>query len=225
MNPFKTNPSDGADLLKHPTDFSLVLGGPLFQLLRRAHLSDDALTMARRRVVVIALLAWLPLLVLSALEGRALGGSVAVPFLLDVEVHIRYLVALPLLVGRRAGGAPAHAPRGGALHGAALDRRQCRAAIRGGHHLGVPAAQLGARRGAADRLRLRRRHPGRLAPVPGAAHRHLVRNAVCRRARRCRWPGSGTATSACRCSSSCSFAGTSASSSGRVFCGRCRASS
>ena len=98
MNPFKTNPSDGADLLKHPTDFSLVLGGPLFQLLRRAHLSDDALTMARRRVVVIALLAWLPLLVLSALEGRALGGSVAVPFLLDVEVHIRYLIALPLLV-------------------------------------------------------------------------------------------------------------------------------
>ena len=98
MKPLTTAPSDGADLLKHPTDFSLVLGGPLFQLLRRAHLSDDALTMARRRVVVIALLAWLPLLVLSALEGRALGGSVAVPFLLDVEVHIRYLIALPLLV-------------------------------------------------------------------------------------------------------------------------------
>jgi hypothetical protein len=98
MKPVTTAPSDGADLLRHPTDFSLILGGPLFQLLRRAHLSDDALTMARRRVVVIALLAWLPLLVLSALEGQALGGSVAVPFLLDVEVHIRYLIALPLLV-------------------------------------------------------------------------------------------------------------------------------
>ena len=85
--------------MRPPTDFSLVLGGPLFQLLRRAHLSDDALTMARRRVIAIALLAWLPLLVLSLLEGRALGGSVAVPFLLDVEVHIRNLVALPLLVG------------------------------------------------------------------------------------------------------------------------------
>jgi hypothetical protein len=98
VKPPTTSPSDGADLLRHPTDFSLILGGPLFQLLRRAHLSDDALTMARRRVVVIALLAWLPLLVLSALEGHALGGSVAVPFLLDVEVHIRYLIALPLLV-------------------------------------------------------------------------------------------------------------------------------
>jgi hypothetical protein len=52
----------------------------------------------RRRVVVISLLAWLPLLVLSALEGQALGGHAAVPFLLDVEVHARFLVALPLLI-------------------------------------------------------------------------------------------------------------------------------
>jgi len=31
-------------------DFSLVLGGPLFQLLRRAHLSGDAPQMVRRRI-------------------------------------------------------------------------------------------------------------------------------------------------------------------------------
>jgi hypothetical protein len=36
--------------------------------------------MVRQRVIVIALFAWLPLLVLSALEGRALGDSTAVPF-------------------------------------------------------------------------------------------------------------------------------------------------
>ena len=34
-----------------PTDFSLVLGGPLFQLLRRAHLSNDALTLVRQRII------------------------------------------------------------------------------------------------------------------------------------------------------------------------------
>ena len=79
-------------------DFSLVLGGPLFQLLRRAHLSDDALMLARQRIIVISLFAWLPLLVLSALEGQVLGGSVTVPFLMDVEVHVRFLVALPLLI-------------------------------------------------------------------------------------------------------------------------------
>jgi len=79
-------------------DFSLVLGGPLFQLLRRSHLAGDALELLRQRILVISLLAWLPLLVLSALEGQALGKNVAVPFLLDVEVHIKFLVALPLLI-------------------------------------------------------------------------------------------------------------------------------
>jgi len=89
---------DASGSLPAPQDFSLVLGGPLFQLLRRAHLSDDALMQVRQRIIVIALFAWLPLLVLSALEGQVLRGSVAVPFLVDLEVHIRFLVALPLLI-------------------------------------------------------------------------------------------------------------------------------
>lgn len=89
--------SAGFDL-HHPPDFSLVLGGPLFQLLRRTHLADDALLLVRQRIVVIALLAWLPLLLLSALEGNLWGGSTRVPFLLDIEVHVRFLVSLPLLV-------------------------------------------------------------------------------------------------------------------------------
>jgi hypothetical protein len=75
----------------------LVLGGPLFQLLRRSHLSGSALELLKRRILVISLLAWLPLLALSLAEGR-LGQSVAVPFLWDVDVHLRFLVALPLLV-------------------------------------------------------------------------------------------------------------------------------
>jgi hypothetical protein len=86
------------DLRPTPPDFSLVLGGPLFQLLRRAHLSGDALELTRRRVVIFSLFAWLPLLVLSALEGQAWGGGVAVPFLRDWEAHARFLVALPLLI-------------------------------------------------------------------------------------------------------------------------------
>jgi len=85
------------EYLKAP-DFSLVLGGPLFQLLHRAHLTGDTLELMRRRVLVIPLLAWLPLLVLSALEGQALGGRSAVPFLLDVDVHVKFLVVLPLLI-------------------------------------------------------------------------------------------------------------------------------
>jgi hypothetical protein len=87
-----------ADSLENPADFSLVLGGPLYQLLLRTRLSDDALLMVRRRVVAFSLLAWLPLLVLSALDGHLLDKSIAVPFLLDLETHIRFLVVVPLLL-------------------------------------------------------------------------------------------------------------------------------
>jgi hypothetical protein len=54
--------------------------------------------MLRQRVLVISLLAWLPLLILSAIQGHLWGRSVAVPFLLDLEVHIRFLIVVPLLV-------------------------------------------------------------------------------------------------------------------------------
>jgi hypothetical protein len=86
------------DNLAKNTDFSLVLGGPLFQLMRRAHLTGDALELMQRRILIISLLAWFPLLVLSILEGQALGGSAVVPFLKDVEVHIKFLGVVPLLI-------------------------------------------------------------------------------------------------------------------------------
>jgi hypothetical protein len=81
-----------------PDDFSLFLGGPLYQLFRRAHLSGAALDLLRRRMIAIALFAWLPLLVLSIVEGHAWGRGVTMPFLKDVDAHVRFLVALPLLV-------------------------------------------------------------------------------------------------------------------------------
>ncbi|WER44687.1 hypothetical protein CupriaWKF_10050 [Cupriavidus sp. WKF15] len=88
----------GEDTLQNQQDFSLVLGGPLYQLLLRAHLSDDALLLARQRILFISLLAWLPLLLLSAFEGTLLSKNATVPFLMDIEVHLRFLVAVPLLI-------------------------------------------------------------------------------------------------------------------------------
>ena len=75
-----------------------MLGGPLFQLLRRARLSDDALALLHRRVLAGVVITWVPLLLLSLLEGNAWWGSVAVPFLVNAEVHARFLIAMPLLV-------------------------------------------------------------------------------------------------------------------------------
>jgi hypothetical protein len=79
-------------------DFSIILGGPLFQFFRRAFLSGDHLELLYRRIIAIPLIAWLPMLILSALEGRAWGGSVRVPFLLDIDVNARFLLALPLFI-------------------------------------------------------------------------------------------------------------------------------
>jgi hypothetical protein len=79
-------------------EFSLVLGGPLFQLLRRTRLSGDGLELLLRRVIILSAATWAPLLFLTSVSGQAVGGSVAIPFIEDVEVHVRLLVALPLLI-------------------------------------------------------------------------------------------------------------------------------
>jgi hypothetical protein len=80
-----------------PPDFSIVLGGPLFQLLVQSHLTTPTLDLLRRRIVFISLFAWLPLLLLSLVDGKAWGGT-GLPFLYDIEMHVRFLVALPLLI-------------------------------------------------------------------------------------------------------------------------------
>lgn len=100
MTPEMTDRNSAAaeQVLKEPPDFSLVLGGPLYQLLRRAHLTGDALQLLRRRIVVLTLLAWVPLLVLTLVEGHFWGGNVKLPFLKDIEMQARLLLALPLLV-------------------------------------------------------------------------------------------------------------------------------
>jgi hypothetical protein len=79
-------------------DFSLVAGGPLYRLLRRTRLSGDEMQWTVRRMVVLAVLAWVPLLLLSIFDGRAWGSAVALPFLHDLEVHAKLLIAIPLLI-------------------------------------------------------------------------------------------------------------------------------
>jgi len=85
------------DLVEEPNDFSLVLGGPVFQFFRKSHLAGDGLELLHRRLLIITLIAWLPLLLLAAL-GRSAGNLGRLSFLHDVEVHIRFLIALPVLI-------------------------------------------------------------------------------------------------------------------------------
>lgn len=83
----------GEEFPEGPHEFSPVLGGPFFQLLRRAHLTGEALEGLNRRVVIIPLIAWLPLMLLGSLHATSLS-----LFLHDVEVHVRLLIALPILI-------------------------------------------------------------------------------------------------------------------------------
>src|SRR3954452_19127396 len=84
-------------LLDEPTDFSLVQGGPLFQLLLRARLVRPPMDMLTRRIIVIAGVAWIPLLLLTLLSGSAFGGT-GVPFLHDLAAHARLLLSVPVLI-------------------------------------------------------------------------------------------------------------------------------
>lgn len=78
-------------------NFSLMAGGALYQLMVRLKLLHPPLQWVNRRIVVMSAIAWLPLLVLATIDGRLLPGKGYVPFLYDIEAHVRLLIALPLL--------------------------------------------------------------------------------------------------------------------------------
>jgi len=56
------------------------------------------MSLVTRRIILFVMITWAPLLVLSTLDGHLLNGGVSVPFLTDVETHIRFLVVVPLLL-------------------------------------------------------------------------------------------------------------------------------
>ena len=84
-------------LLQEQPDFSLVLGGPLYQMLRRTRLTGPTLELLRRRIVFFVLFCWVPLAILSLVEAHFLGGT-KVSFFRDILTHVRFLVALPVLI-------------------------------------------------------------------------------------------------------------------------------
>jgi hypothetical protein len=78
-------------------NFSVVIGGPIYQLLIRMRLVKPPLHRVVRRVLAITLLAWLPVAVLTIMAGTFWGG-VNEPFLYDVKVQVQLLLTLPLLI-------------------------------------------------------------------------------------------------------------------------------
>ena len=140
-----STPSSTTDesILQEAPDFSLVLGGPLYQLWRRTRLAGDTLQLLRRRIVVLALLAWGPLLLLSIAEGHAWGAGVKLPFLYDIDMHVRLLLALPLLILAELVVHQRMRPVVGQFLVARPDPGRGASEVRRGHRLGNAPAQFG----------------------------------------------------------------------------------
>jgi hypothetical protein len=95
--PRKSGYGDG-DAGRQIPDFSLVDGGPFYRLMRGARLFGGDSHLLRNRVIVVSLLAWLPIMILSVAQGTLVGDGVRIPFLFDIKVHMRFLMAMPLLL-------------------------------------------------------------------------------------------------------------------------------
>ena len=79
-------------------NFSLIRGGPFHRVLAALRQTSDERHKVIARAVGAVVICWLPLLVLSLVQGVAFGPSVKIPFLSDYVVHLRFLIALPILI-------------------------------------------------------------------------------------------------------------------------------
>lgn len=79
-------------------NFSLVQGGLTHRLAIRLRLADRTKSFPLREVLVAISITWLPLLILTLIEGSAYGHGIKISFLGDYSTNIRFLVTLPLLI-------------------------------------------------------------------------------------------------------------------------------
>ena len=79
-------------------NFSIVVGGPVYDFFLRIGLVRRGLPNVRPRIIAFVAIAWLPLLLLSIKDGLAIGDKVTIPLLLDFSTYGRLLLALPLVL-------------------------------------------------------------------------------------------------------------------------------
>ncbi len=96
-------------------------GGPLFAFQKRIGLIKGDPPRIKLRALLAAIITFVPLLILAALQGRALA-HVDVPFVRDFSTYSRFLLAIPLLIvaenvlGPRIAAAAGHFVEAGLIH-------------------------------------------------------------------------------------------------------------
>ena len=79
-------------------NFSITQGGPMHMLLVRLGNAGNERQRVVRRALAISVITWVPLLVLSIMEGKAYSRQITIPFLRDYAVNVRLLIAVPILI-------------------------------------------------------------------------------------------------------------------------------
>jgi len=96
--PVAPTPNAGAEENHAIRNFSLVMSGPVYNLLQNVGLLHRLLPNLTRRILFLAAAAWVPLVLLSLKDGLAFGHRVSVSFLYDFSMYGRILLGLPLLL-------------------------------------------------------------------------------------------------------------------------------
>src|SRR5215207_5710936 len=74
------------------SDFTLSGGGPFHKALRKLRIHN-----IKRAAVAALCMTWLPLVIITGIDGTLFSGT-QLPFLSDVAMQARVLVALPMLI-------------------------------------------------------------------------------------------------------------------------------
>jgi len=82
---------------------SVVRDDPAFRLQRKLGLIPETGLGIARRALFWSMLAWLPIAVWAAWTGRAIAETGGEPLLAQFGIHVRFLVAIPLLIFAEGG--------------------------------------------------------------------------------------------------------------------------
>jgi hypothetical protein len=85
-------------VLANEAELYFERGGPTYRLVARCAQRLGLKVTVHRRIIGFLAITWLPLFILAALEGRALGAASKESFLFDFATYVRFFLGVPLLI-------------------------------------------------------------------------------------------------------------------------------